>query len=57
MVLSVVVAGMVGAAIPATLSALGQGPAQSSSIILTTLTGVAGFFTFLGLAMLFAGMP
>jgi magnesium transporter len=56
MVLSMVVAGMAGAAIPTALSALGQDPAQSSSIILTTVTDVAGFFTFLGLATLFAGM-
>ncbi|MCG6923805.1 MAG: magnesium transporter [Acidobacteria bacterium] len=56
MVLSMVVAGMAGAAIPTALSALGQDPAQSSSIILTTVTDVAGFFTFLGLATLFARM-
>ena len=53
MVLSMVVAGMAGAAIPTALSALGQDPAQSSSIVLTTVTDVAGFFTFLGLATLF----
>jgi magnesium transporter len=56
MVLSMIVAGMAGAAIPTALSALGQDPAQSSSIILTTVTDVAGFFTFLGLATLFARM-
>ena len=56
MVLSMVVAGMAGAAVPTALSALGQDPAQSSSIILTTVTDVAGFFTFLGLATLFARM-
>jgi magnesium transporter len=56
MVLSMIVAGMAGAAIPTLLSALGQDPAQSSSIILTTVTDVAGFFTFLGLAQLFAAM-
>jgi magnesium transporter len=56
MVLSMIVAGMAGAAIPTLLSALGQDPAQSSSIVLTTVTDVAGFFTFLGLAQLFAAM-
>jgi len=56
MVLAMVVAGTAGAAIPTILSALGQGPAQSSSIILTTVTDVAGFMTFLGLARLFSGM-
>ncbi len=56
MVIAMVVAGIAGAAIPTVLSALGQDPAQSSSIILTTVTDVAGFFTFLGLATLFASM-
>jgi len=56
MVLAMVVAGVAGAAIPTVLSAIGQDPAQSSSIILTTVTDVAGFFTFLGLAQLFASM-
>jgi magnesium transporter len=56
MVLAMIVAGIAGAAIPTILSAVGQDPAQSSSIILTTVTDVAGFFTFLGLARLFASM-
>jgi magnesium transporter len=56
MVIAMVVAGLAGAAIPTVLQALGQDPAQSSSIILTTVTDVAGFFTFLGLAQLFASM-
>ncbi len=56
MVLSMIVAGLAGAAIPTLLSAVGQDPAQSSSIILTTVTDVAGFFTFLGLASLFASL-
>jgi magnesium transporter len=56
MVIAMVVAGLAGAAIPTILSALGQDPAQSSSIILTTVTDVAGFFTFLGLARAFSGM-
>jgi magnesium transporter len=56
MVIAMVVAGVAGAAIPTVLSAFGQDPAQSSSIILTTVTDVAGFFTFLGLATLLAGL-
>ena len=56
MVIAMIVAGMAGAAIPTLLSALGQDPAQSSSIILTTVTDVAGFMTFLGLAPLFSEM-
>jgi magnesium transporter len=50
MVLSMVIAGMAGAAIPMVLTRLGQDPAQSSSIFLTTITDVAGFFSFLGIA-------
>jgi magnesium transporter len=56
MVLSMVIAGVFGAAIPLLLTAAGQDPAQSSSIVLTTITDVAGFFSFLGIATLFAGL-
>jgi magnesium transporter len=56
MVLSMVVAGIFGAAIPLVLTAIGQDPAQSSSIVLTTVTDVAGFFSFLGIATLFSTM-
>ncbi len=56
MVLSMVAAGLSGAAIPMILTALRQDPAQSSSIILTTVTDVVGFFSFLGIATLLAGM-
>ncbi|MEQ9365011.1 MAG: magnesium transporter [Leptospirales bacterium] len=52
MVFSMVVAGFFGAVIPSVLKALGQDPAQSSSIILTTVTDIAGFLSFLGLAKL-----
>ena len=54
MVFSMVIAGMSGAVIPVTLKAIGQDPAQSSSIILTTVTDVIGFLSFLGLATLLA---
>ncbi len=56
MVLSVIVAGIAGAAIPIVLIALGQDPAQSSSIVLTTVTDVAAFLSFLGIATLLAGL-
>ena len=56
MVLAMVAAGFAGAIIPITLKRLGQDPAQSSSIILTTITDVAGFFSFLGIATLLMGM-
>jgi magnesium transporter len=49
-------AGLSGALIPMALTALRQDPAQSSSIILTTVTDVVGFFSFLGIATLLANM-
>jgi magnesium transporter len=52
MVISMALAGFSGAAIPMLLTALRQDPAQSSSIVLTTVTDVAGFFSFLGIATL-----
>ncbi|HSF15903.1 MAG TPA: magnesium transporter [Vicinamibacteria bacterium] len=54
MVLSMALAGLCGGAIPMLLTAFGQDPAQSSSIILTTVTDVVGFFSFLGIATLLA---
>lgn len=50
MIISMIIAGLSGAVIPILLQTFGQDPAQSSSIILTTVTDVAGFFSFLGLA-------
>jgi magnesium transporter len=52
MVLSMVIAGIAGAVIPIALTRLGQDPAQSSTIILTTVTDVTGFMSFLGTATL-----
>ena len=54
MVASMTIAGFAGGTIPLLLAALRQDPAQSSSIILTTVTDVAGFFSFLGIATLLA---
>jgi magnesium transporter len=56
MILSMVIAGIFGAAIPLFLNAIGQDPAQSSSIVLTTVTDVTGFFSFLGIATLFSSL-
>ena len=56
MVLSMAIAGVAGAIIPVLLAAVGQDPAQSSSIVLTTVTDVFGFFSFLGLATAFASL-
>jgi len=54
MVLSMTIAAVAGAGVPLALDLAGQDPAQSSSIILTTVTDVVGFFSFLGLATMFA---
>ncbi len=54
MVLSMAIAGVAGAMIPVLLARMGQDPAQSSSILLTTVTDICGFFSFLGLATVFA---
>ncbi len=56
MVLSMVAAGISGALVPILLTRAGQDPATASSIILTTVTDVAGFFSFLGTATLLAFM-
>lgn len=56
MVIAMVAAAFSGVIIPVILSSLGQDPAQSSSIILTTVTDVVGFFAFLGIATLLSGM-
>jgi len=56
MVISMIAAGLSGAIIPMILTAVGQDPAQSSSIILTTVTDVVGFFSFLGIATMLASM-
>lgn len=52
MIISMVAAGFSGAIIPISLTRMGQDPAQSSSIILTTVTDVVGFMSFLGTATL-----
>ena len=44
--------GFAGAVVPIALVRMGQDPAQSSSIILTTVTDITGFFAFLGIATL-----
>jgi magnesium transporter len=56
MVLAMIAAGFAGAVVPIALTRLGQDPAQSSSIVLTTVTDIAGFFSFLGIATLLASM-
>jgi magnesium transporter len=56
MVVSMVIAGVAGSLIPIALTRLGQDPAQSSTIVLTTVTDVAGFMSFLGIATLLSSL-
>jgi len=56
MVIAMVAAAFAGVIVPIVLSSIGQDPAQSSSIILTTVTDVVGFFAFLGIATLLSSM-
>ncbi len=56
MIISMVAAGFAGALVPITLRRVGLDPAQSSSIILTTVTDIVGFFSFLGIATLLSDM-
>jgi len=52
MVINLVFAGFFGAIIPLGLRRIGIDPAVASSVLLTTVTDVVGFFAFLGLAKL-----
>ncbi|MBU6951191.1 magnesium transporter [Hahella sp. HN01] len=56
MVLSLTIACGAGALVPMALKKLGLDPAQSSSIVLTTVTDIAGFMSFLGIATLLSGL-
>ena len=55
MVFSMSMAAVSGAVIPIVLTALGRDPATASSIVLTTITDIVGFFSFLGLSSLLVG--
>ncbi|HBR67823.1 MAG TPA: magnesium transporter, partial [Rhodospirillaceae bacterium] len=52
MVINMIVAGLFGAGIPILVQRAGGDPAISSTVLLTTVTDVVGFFAFLGLATL-----
>ncbi len=56
MIISMTLAGTAGAVIPILLKRFGLDPAQSSSIVLTTVTDIAGFMSFLGIATLLSSM-
>ncbi len=53
MVINLLVAGLAGALIPISLNKLKIDPALASGVILTTITDVFGFLSFLGLASIF----
>lgn len=53
MIINLIFAGLFGAGIPIVLHHMGSDPAISSTVLLTTITDVVGFFTFLGLAAIF----
>ncbi len=53
MVINLIIAGLSGAGIPILLSKMGSDPALSSTVLLTTITDIVGFFGFLGLASIF----
>ncbi|MDJ0872010.1 MAG: magnesium transporter, partial [Gammaproteobacteria bacterium] len=53
MVLNLLAAALSGVAIPLILDRLGIDPALSGAVVLTTVTDVVGFMSFLGLATLF----
>lgn len=53
MIINLLIAAFAGAIIPLVLKRFGIDPAIAGSVILTTLTDVVGFLTFLGLATLF----
>ena len=56
MVAAMAIAGVAGAVIPVFLTVVGKDPAQASSILLTTVTDVVGFLSFLGLATILADL-
>ncbi len=53
MIINLVIAGLVGTLIPISLNKINIDPALASGVILTTITDVFGFLSFLGLASIF----
>ena len=53
MVLNLIAASISGVAIPVILTRMGIDPALSGAVVLTTVTDIIGFLSFLGLATLF----
>ncbi len=52
MIITMAVAGIMGAAVPLLLKALGQDPAVGSGVFVTTITDLVGFFAFLQIGTL-----
>lgn len=52
MVINLAIAGLAGTLVPLTLERFGFDPAVGSAVVLTTITDVIGFLSFLGLAAL-----
>jgi magnesium transporter len=50
MVVNLLIAGVAGSLLPSILRAINIDPALAGGVVLTTITDVAGFFVFLGLA-------
>ena len=55
MMINLITAGLAGAVIPLSLKRLGIDPALAGGVVLTTVTDVVGFLSFLGLAAIFYG--
>ncbi len=53
MIVNMIVAGLAGTLVPLGLERLGVDPAVASSVFVTTVTDVVGFFAFLGMAAIF----
>jgi len=53
LLINLVVAALAGALLPTTLKSMGIDPAIAGTVVLTTITDVVGFMSFLGLASIF----
>lgn len=56
-IINMIFAGLSGLLIPLALDRVGVDPAIASSVFVTTVTDVVGFFAFLGIAALWFGLP
>ena len=53
MIINLIIAALTGAFLPLVLKAMKIDPALAGGVVLTTITDVVGFLSFLGLATLF----